>query len=175
MLRAVFGGESIILTRAELPGPPRRTLPSHGAAATDGLRPILYSMGCYWRGGSLVACRADSGGRAVDRPTDDRGAHAAPFAGLEPTQTLSRTLQIHSAQPNLKRSPARCGCGRGRALLPAPWIRLAGDPNRRRRRSGRRSRTWSFHHHTATRKKLILWNRPLFRPQGRRGHAGAGG
>ena len=60
-------------------------------------------------------------------------------------------------------------------LLPAPWIRLAPDSNRRRRRFGRRSHSRSFHHYAATRKKSILRNGPLYPPQGRRGHTGAGG
>src|SRR5260370_37004082 len=51
------------------------------------------------RGISLVACRADPGGRTVDRPTDDGGAHRAPLAGLDSPNAVSRTLQIHSAQP----------------------------------------------------------------------------
>jgi len=132
-------------------------------------------MACYWGGGSLVIGRADDCGRAVGRPTDNRGAHAAANAGMDSPQALSRTLQIHSAQSNLERSPARCDCGRRRTLLPAPLIRLARDPNRRGRRFGRRSHARSFHDHATTRKEPILWNGPIFPAQGRRGHAGAGG
>jgi hypothetical protein len=51
--------------------------------------------------GPLVACRACPCGRPVDRSTDHRGAHPAPFAGLDSPQAVSRTLQIRSAQPNL--------------------------------------------------------------------------
>src|SRR5208283_4666875 len=73
---------------------------------------------------SLVACRADPCGRPVDRPIVNRGAPPAPLAGLDSPHFVSRTLQIHSAQPNLARSPARCYRRGGRALLPAPWVRL---------------------------------------------------
>jgi hypothetical protein len=104
----------------------------------------------------LVACRADPCGRPVDRPTDNCGAHPARLAGLDSPHAVSRTLQIHSAQPNLARSPARCNRRGGRALLPAPWIRLARDSNRCRRRFGRRSHSRSFHHYAATRKKPIF-------------------
>src|ERR1039458_5768610 len=148
---------------------------THQDPASGGLPPILYSMACHRRGASLVACRADPCGRAVDRPTDNRGAHPAPLAGLDSPHAVSRTLQIHSAQPNLARSPARCNRRRGRALLPAPWVRLARDPNRCRRRFGRRSHSRSFHHYAATRKKPILRNGPLYPPQGRGGHTGTGG
>jgi len=65
-------------------------------------------MACHRSGASLVACRADPCGRPVDRPPDNRGAHAAPLAGLDSPHAVSRTLQVHSAQPNLARSPARC-------------------------------------------------------------------
>lgn len=107
------------------------------SAASQEYSPILCSMVCHRRGPSLVARRAAPSGGPVDRPTDDRGAHPAPVAGLDSQHSVSRTLQIHSAQPNLARSPARCGrCG-GRALLRAPWVRLARDPNRCRRRCGR--------------------------------------
>src|SRR5215475_5784465 len=53
------------------------------------------------RGASVVAGRADLGGGAVDRPAHNRSAPAAPLAGLDPPHALSRTLQVHSAQPNL--------------------------------------------------------------------------
>src|SRR5216684_8751876 len=72
--------------------------------ASDGVPPILYSMARHRRGAFLVACRADACGRPVDRPTDNGGAHAAPVAGLDSPGAVSRTLQIHSAQPNLGRS-----------------------------------------------------------------------
>jgi len=49
-----------------------------------------------------------------------------------------------------------------------PWIRLARDPNRCRRRFGRRSHSRSFHHYAATRKKPILRNGPLYPPQAQR-------
>ena len=71
--------------------------------------------------GPLVACRACPCGRPVDRSTDHRGAHPAPFAGLDSPQAVSRTLQIHSALPNLAKSPARCHRGGGRAVLSAPF------------------------------------------------------
>src|ERR1700739_472213 len=68
---------------------------------------VVYSMGGHRRGASLVACRADDCGRAVYRPADNRGAHAAALAGLDSPHAVSRTLQIHSAQPNLGGSAAR--------------------------------------------------------------------
>src|SRR5690348_5818426 len=73
----------------------------HQNAASDGLPPIFYSMACRQRGASLVACRADPYGSPVDRPTDNRGAHPAPLSGLDSPRAVSRTLPIHSAQPNL--------------------------------------------------------------------------
>src|SRR5216683_1174115 len=139
------------------------------------LPPILCSMACHRSGASLVACRAEPCGRSVDRPTGNRGAYPAPLASLDPPHAVSRTLQIHSAQPNFARSPARCNRRRGRALLPAPWIRLARDPNRCRRRFGRRSHSRSFQYYAATPKKPILRNGPLHPPQGRRGHTGTAG
>ena len=135
--------------------------------ASDGIPPILYSMACHRCSSSLVTGRSASCSRPVDRPTDDRGAHPAPLAGLDSPHAVSRTLQIHSAQPNLARSPARCDRRRGRALLPPPWIRLARDPNRCPRRFGRRSHSRSFHHYPATGKKPILRNWPFNPPQGR--------
>ena len=48
------------------------------------------------------------------------------------------------------------------------------DPPRRRR-FGRRSHSWSFHHYPATRYNSILRNGPLRSPKGRGGHTGAGG
>src|SRR6202011_2633245 len=76
---------------------------THQDPASDGLPPILYSMACHRRGASLVAWRADPCGRSVDRPTDNRGALPAPLAGLDSPLAVSRTLQIHTAQPNLGR------------------------------------------------------------------------
>src|ERR1700752_3395073 len=58
--------------------------------ASDELPPILYSMARHRRGAFLVTCRADPRRRPVDRPTDNRGAHAAPLAGLESPQAVSR-------------------------------------------------------------------------------------
>ncbi len=136
----------------------------HQDPASDGFPPALYSMACHRRGASLVGCRADSCGRPVDRPTDNRGAHPAPLAGLDSPHAVSRTLQIHSAQPNLARSPALGYRRGGWALLPASWVRLAPDPNRCRTRFGRRSHSRSIHHYAATRKKPILLNETLFPP-----------
>ncbi len=59
-------------------------------------------MACHRLGASLVACRADHSGRSVDRPTVNRGAHPAPLAGLDSPRSVSRTLQIHSASPDLQ-------------------------------------------------------------------------
>ena len=88
-------------------------------------------MACHRPGSSLVDPRADPCCSPVDRPADNCSAHPAPRAGLDSPHALSRTLPFHSAQSNLRRSPARCN-RRGRlALLPAPWIRLARGPNRR--------------------------------------------
>src|ERR1700722_1243197 len=81
---------------------------THQDPPWEALRPILYSMACHRRGASLVACRADPSGRTVDRPAHNRGAHPAPLAGLDSPHAVSRTLQIHSAHPNLCRSPTRC-------------------------------------------------------------------
>src|ERR1700720_1365368 len=75
--------------------------PTRPDPASDGLPPILYSMACHRLGASLVACRADPCGRPVDRPIDNRGAHPAPLAGMDSPHAVSRTLQFHSAQPNL--------------------------------------------------------------------------
>ena len=102
-----------------------KAIHTHQDPASEGFPPILCSMACHRRGASLVACRADACGRPVDRPTDNRGAHPAPLAGLDSPHAVSRTLQIHSAQPNLARSPARRNRRGGCALLPAPWVRLA--------------------------------------------------
>ena len=68
----------------------------------------------------------------------DRQPRCTSSAGCRSgfTHSVSRTLQIHSAQPNLARSPTRCSRSGGRALLPAPRVRLARDPNRCRRRFG---------------------------------------
>ena len=129
-------------------------------------------MACHRCGTSLVACRADPSGRPVDRPAFNRGAHPAPLAGLDSPHSVSRTVQIHSPQPNLARSPARCNRGRGRALLPAPRFRLAPSPNRCRRRFRRRPHSWSFHHHAATCKEFVLRNGPLCPPQGCGVHPG---
>jgi len=148
---------------------------THQDPASDGLPPVVYSVGCHRCGACLVACRADPSGRPVDRPTVNRGPHSAPLAGLGSPHSVSRTLQIPSAQPNLARSAARCYGRGGRALLPAPWIRLARDPNRCRRRFGRRSHSRSFHHHAATCKEPIFRNGPLCPPQGCGVHTGTGG
>src|SRR5208282_6468805 len=93
--------------------------------ASEGFSPILCSMATHRCVASLVACRAASCGRPVDRPTDNRGAHPAPRAGLDSSHAVSGTLQNHSAQPDLAGSPARCHRRGGRTLLPAPWLRLA--------------------------------------------------
>ncbi len=114
----------------------------------------------------MVICCPDHSGGTMDRPTDDRGAHSAPFTGLGSRRAVPRTLQVHSAQPNLAPSPARCSCRRGRAFLPAPRIRLARDPNRCQRRSRRRSHPRCFHHYAATGKKLVLRNGPLILRKG---------
>jgi hypothetical protein len=74
---------------------------THQDPTSDGLPPTLYSMACHRRRASLVACCADPCGRPVDRPTDNRGTHSAPPTGLDSRHAVSRTLQIHSAQPNL--------------------------------------------------------------------------
>jgi len=63
----------------------------------------------------------------------------------------------------------------GRALLPAPWVRLARDPNRCWRRFGRRSHSRSFNHYAATCKEPIFRNGPLSPPQGSGVHTGTGG
>ena len=74
-------------------------------AASDELDSIPYSTPRCWRGAScgasVVACRADPYGDTVDRPTDNHGAHTAPLAVLASPHAVSRTLQVHSAQPNL--------------------------------------------------------------------------
>ena len=95
---------------------------------------IFGSMAWPRCGTAVVAGRAAAGGRAVVRPADDRGAHRTPHAGVDSRQAVSRTLPIHSAQPDLAQFAACCRLRRGRALLSAPWIRLAPGPNRCRRR-----------------------------------------
>ena len=118
-------------------------------------------MACHWRGTSVVTGRTDPCGRAVDRPTDNGGAHPAPPAGMGSARAVSRTLPVRSAQPNLTRSTTRGNRGGRCELLPAPWIRLAPDPNRRPGRFGRRTHSGSFNHHSAARKKSILRNGTL--------------
>ena len=81
------------------------------------IRWLVIGMVLFWALALAAPC-----GRPLDRPADDRSAHAAPLAGLDSPHAVPRTLQIHSAQPNLGRSPARCNRRRGRAFLPAPWI-----------------------------------------------------
>ncbi len=83
--------------------------------------------------------------------------------------------KFNSAQRNLARSPARCNRRGGRALLPAPWVRLARDRNRCRRRFGTRSHSRSFHHYAATCKEPIFRNGPLCPSQGCGVYAGTGG
>src|SRR5260221_5867714 len=104
-------------TRSSISGNPAQTMilrcdcnagHTHQDSASDGLPPILYSMACHRRGASLVACRTDLCGSPVDRPIDNHGAHPTPLAGLDSPQAGSRTLPIHSAPPNLGRTPARC-------------------------------------------------------------------
>ena len=98
------------------------------------LRWLVIGVVLAWSLAALLLLAA----RWIDPPTT--AVHiAAPLAGLDSPHAVSRTLQIHSPQPNLARSPARCHRRGGRAFLPAPWVRLAPDPNRCRRRSGRRS------------------------------------
>src|SRR5271156_1009439 len=75
--------------------------------APEALSPILYSMVPHQRGRSLVAGRTDASSRPLDRPADNRSAHAAPRAGLDSSRAVSRTLQFHSSHPNLARSAAR--------------------------------------------------------------------
>ena len=72
---------------------------THQDPASDGLSPLLYSMACHRSRASLVACGPDPCGRPVDRPTDNRGAHPAPLAGLDSPHAVSRTLQIHLLFP----------------------------------------------------------------------------
>jgi hypothetical protein len=105
--------------------------PSHPVAASIRLPPIFYSLACHRRPASLVPRRADPRRRPLDRSANHRSAHPAPLSGLDSPRALSRTLQIHSTEPNLTRPPARRNRRRRRALLPAPWIRLARDRNRR--------------------------------------------
>src|SRR5437762_13780271 len=61
-------------------GKPRHT---HQDPASESPSPILCSMVSHRRGASLVACCTDPCGCPVDRPTDHRGAHATPLAGLD--------------------------------------------------------------------------------------------
>ena len=89
---------------------------------------------------------------SIDRSTDHCSAHPASPAGLGSPHAVSQTLQIHFSQSNLAQSSACCH-RRGRcALLPAPWLRLARDPNRRRRRFGGWPHPRSLYPYTATRK-----------------------
>ena len=98
--------------------------------ASEKLSPVLCSMAFHRSSASLVACCADPCGCPVDRPTDHRGAHGAPLAGLDSPHAISRTIRIRSAKPHLDRFPTRRHRRGRRALLSASWIRLAGDPNR---------------------------------------------
>src|SRR5215469_15750889 len=132
-------------------------------------------MVCHRSGASLVTCCADLSGCPVDRPTNHRGAVGAPLAGLDSPRAVSGTIQIRSAEPNLARFPACCHRRGRRALLPAPWIRLARDSNRCSRRYGRWPPSWRVHPYTATGKKSFLRDGPLDPPQGCRVHACPGG
>ena len=145
------------------------------ASPSEGLAPRVCSVAGYRLGASVVACRADPGGSTLDRPANNRSSHAAPGAGLDSPQAISRTLHIHSPQSNFARPPARRNRRGGHELLPSPRIRLAADPNRCGRRFGRRAHSRSFYHYAATRKEFILRNGPLFPPKRSRGHTGAGG
>jgi len=139
------------------------------------LPPIHSSIASHQRTASLVACRAASCCRAVDRPTHNGSSYAAPRAVLDSPHALSQAVQIHSAPPNLAQSAARCHrCG-GRAFLPASWIWLARDSTRCRGRHGRRSHARRFHDHAAADQKLVLRNGPLLPPQGCGVHPGTGG
>ena len=121
----------------------------------------------------LLAALVLTATRWIDPPTTAVHIERRFQAWIQ-QQALSRTLQIHSAQPNLARSPARRHRRRGRALLPAPRIRLARSPNRRPAGFRRRAHSRSLHHHPATRKEPVLRNQPLVSPQGCGGHPGPG-
>ncbi len=131
---------------------------------------LVTGVVLVWLLASLILLAA----RWIDPPSTavqlQRGLQAP-----DPPHPVSPALQIRSAQPNLARSPACCYRRGGRALLPAPWVRLAPDPNRRRRRFGRRSHSRSFHHYAATCKEPIFRNGPVRPPQGCGVHTGAGG
>jgi hypothetical protein len=123
----------------------------------------------------LVACLADPSGRSLDRPTVNRGAHPAPLAGLDSPDSVSRTLQIiplSQISPDLRHAVI---AAEGGPLLPAPWVRLARDPNRCRTRFGSRSHSRSFNHYAATGTERIFRNGPLIPPPGSRVHTGTGG
>src|SRR5215472_4824570 len=52
-------------------------------------------------------------------PPNNRGTHAAPLPGLDSQHALSRTLQVHSTQPDLPGSSACSNRCRGHAFLSA--------------------------------------------------------
>lgn len=64
-------------------------------------------MACHRCGGYVGACRYQSSGHPVDRPTVNRSAHPAPFAGFASPHAVSRTLQVHSTRSNLARFALR--------------------------------------------------------------------
>src|ERR1700730_3111549 len=101
--RSSIGGNpaQAIILNCDCNAEHRHPDPGCPGRASDGLPAILDSMACHRRGASLVVCRADPCGRPVDRPTDNCGAHPAALAGVDSPHALSRTLQVHSAQPNL--------------------------------------------------------------------------
>src|SRR5258708_1652767 len=84
-------GLAIILKRENLASQ------THQGPASEGFDPIVGAMAGDRRGACVGAGRLDAGGRAVDRPAFNHGAHAAPGAGMDTQQALSRTLRVHSA------------------------------------------------------------------------------
>src|SRR5215469_16306080 len=79
----------------------RRTTKSPGS---EGYFTIPYSTARRRRVASsafsLVLYRPDACWLSLDRSTDDRSADAAALPVLVSQHDLSRTLQVHSAQPN---------------------------------------------------------------------------
>src|ERR1700722_19022125 len=94
---------------------------------------------------------------------------------MDSWQALSRALQIYSAEGNFAGFSARGDCRGGCAVLHAPWVRLAGDRDRCRRRYGRRPDSRRVDDYAATGEEFVFRDRAVDFAQGRGDDAGAGG
>src|SRR6185437_9189468 len=125
--------------------------------------------------GNVAGGGAGAVGGAVDRSADDGGAHGAAGAGLDRAPAVSRALRLRAAAADLAELAARGDCRGGRALLSAPRLRLAADPDCGKTGYGRRAHARRFDDHAAAGEESVLRNGAVGAAQGRRGVAGAGG